>query len=338
MPPAEGDGAPGEAQSGLLPLRSGLPQDDGLSPAEALAEGVRRAEAVLFAAGEPLSAQQIAEVLPMGVEPAEVIMALQTLYAQRGVNLVEVANKWRFQTATDLSYLFLETRQVQKRLSSAALETLAIIAYGQPVTRAEIEAVRGVGVAKTVLDQLMETGWIRIRGRRKTPGLPITYGTTSLFLEHFGLESLDALPGKADLEAEGLLSDVLPPGWQMPDEEALNEDGILYDEPGDVEPGDAFVTDYLGAAVSPSQTPVIDSLEFEDDVIASDALGGELFADDPDTDEMDMPVGFSIPAAPVRSAEEDDAFDGEAVKAAVAKLSRDLKKPARPSGHWDDED
>ncbi|WP_370271908.1 SMC-Scp complex subunit ScpB, partial [Hyphomonas atlantica] len=125
---------------------------------EALAEGIRRAEAILFAAGEPLSAEQISETLPHGVEAAEVLMALKAQYVSRGVNLVEVAGKWRFQTAQDLSYLFVEERQVQKRLGQATLETLAIIAYGQPVTRAEIEAVRGVAVSKTTIDTLLETG------------------------------------------------------------------------------------------------------------------------------------------------------------------------------------
>ncbi|HBQ48947.1 MAG TPA: SMC-Scp complex subunit ScpB, partial [Hyphomonas atlantica] len=112
----------------------------------------------------------------------------------------------------------------------ATLETLAIIAYGQPVTRAEIEAVRGVAVSKTTIDTLLETGWVKIKGRRKTPGQPITYGTTDAFMEHFGLESLDTLPGKADLEAEGLLSDVIPEGFQMPDEEALNGEEMPEDD------------------------------------------------------------------------------------------------------------
>ena len=122
---------------------------------EALVEGIRRAEAILFAAGELLSAEQIAETLPHGVEAAEVLMALRAQYVNRGVNLVEVAGKWRFQTASDLSYLFVEERQVQKKLGQATLETLAIIAYGQPVTRAEVEAVRGVAVSKTTMDTLL---------------------------------------------------------------------------------------------------------------------------------------------------------------------------------------
>ena len=225
----------------------------------ALAEGVRRAEAVLFAAGEPLSAEQVVEILPQGIEAGEVLMALRAVYSKRGVNLVEVAGKWRFQTAQDLSYLFVEERQVQKKLGQASLETIAIIAYGQPVTRAEIEAVRGVAVAKSVIDTLLETGWVRVRGRRKTPGLPITYGTTDKFLEHFGLESLDTLPGKADLEAEGLLTDVIPSGFQMPDEEALSEEDTLIDELGNIEDAEAFVTDFMGDEAAPPPAEQVDA-------------------------------------------------------------------------------
>lgn len=222
--------------------------------AEAMADALRRAEAVLFAAGQPLSAEDVAETLPHGVEAAEVLMALQSQYRNRGVQLVEVAGKWRFQSAPDLEFLFVEERQEQKKLSQASLETLAIIAYGQPVTRAEIEAVRGVAVSKGTIDTLMETGWIRIKGRRKTPGRPVTYGTTDAFLEHFGLESLAVLPGKADLEAEGLLGDVIPDDFQMPGEDGLAE-GELSDEfvpEADNEDDDTgFVTDFLATGTAP---------------------------------------------------------------------------------------
>lgn len=213
---------------------------------DASSEALRRAEAVLFAAGEPLSAEQISEVLPQDADAAQVLMSLKAAYANRGVNLVEVAGKWRFQTAEDLSYLFVEERHEQKKLSQAALETLAIIAYGQPVTRAEIEAVRGVAVSKGTVDQLMEAGWVRIKGRRKTPGRPVTYGTTDDFLEHFGLESLEILPGRAELEAGGLLSDVVPDGF---------EPGEGDFPMGDAEPSAtdddsdrAFVTDFMDSA------------------------------------------------------------------------------------------
>lgn len=221
--------------------------------AEAMADAMRRAEAVLFAAGEPLSAEQVAETLPQGVEAADVLMALQAQFKNRGVQLVEVAGKWRFQSAADLDFLFVEERQEQKKLTQASLETLAIIAYGQPVTRAEIEAVRGVAVSKGTVDTLMETGWIRIKGRRKTPGRPVTYGTTDAFLEHFGLESLAVLPGKADLEAEGLLGDVIPDDFRMPGEEGLEtgaEDGPFVPEADNEDEDSGFVTDFLATGTA----------------------------------------------------------------------------------------
>jgi segregation and condensation protein B len=291
---------------------------------EALAEGVRRAEAVLFAAGEPLSAVQISEILPHGIEAGEVLMALRAVYSKRGVNLVEVAGKWRFQTAQDLSYLFVEERQVQRKLGQAALETMAIIAYGQPVTRAEIEAVRGVAVAKSVIDTLLETGWVRVRGRRKTPGLPITYGTTEKFLEHFGLESLDTLPGKADLEAEGLLTDVIPSGFQMPDEEALSEDDTLINDLGSFEDVEAFVTDFMeDEAVVPS--PVETEAEAPDDKSVDD-------------DEEDEGVSvFAYTRAP-KPVEDPEAFDRDSVKAAVLKLRNETRMPQQPMHTWRDDE
>ncbi|KCZ55285.1 SMC-Scp complex subunit ScpB [Hyphomonas chukchiensis] len=309
---------------------------------EALSEGIRRAEAILFAAGEPLSADQIAEILPHGVESAEVLMSLRAMYANRGVNLVEVAGKWRFQTAQDLSYLFVEERQVQKKLGQAALETLAIIAYGQPVTRAEIEAVRGVAVAKTTIDSLMEAGWVKIKGRRKTPGQPMTYGTTDAFLEHFGLESLDTLPGKADLEAEGLLSDVIPSGFQMPDEEALNEEDVLIEDRHEAETVDAFVTDYMdiedadepaeNAEAGVSDETQTDDTELE---LTEDAMAGE--AEDDESDDSSVSVFTYLKPRPT-TPEEDEDFDRAAVKAAVIQLASNPREPERPMSDWDDEE
>lgn len=211
---------------------------------DVMADAVRRAEAVLFAAGQPMSAAQIAEILPPDVEPAKVLMELKRTYAGRGIKLVEVAGKWRFQTAEDLAFLFVEERHVQKKLSQAALETLSIIAYGQPVTRAEIEAVRGVAVSKGIVDGLMETGWVRIKGRRKTPGRPVTFGTTAKFLEHFGLEDLSVLPGKAELEAEGMLSDVIPEGFEADEMPGVDETDIGMG--GAPEEPTEFVSDYIG--------------------------------------------------------------------------------------------
>lgn len=299
----------------------------------ALAEGVRRAEAVLFAAGEPLSAEQISEILPQDIEAGEVLMALRALYAKRGVNLIEVAGKWRFQTAQDLSYLFVEERQVQKKLGQAALETMAIIAYGQPVTRAEIEAVRGVAVAKSVIDTLLESGWVRVRGRRKTPGLPITYGTTEKFLEHFGLESLDTLPGKADLEAEGLLSDVIPGGFQMPDEEALSEDETLIDDLGSLEDAEAFVTDFMSdeAVVAPTAEEPEIANETADSIV-------EQAGDEDEFDDEDAVSVFAYTRPAPAPTEDPEAFDRDTVKAAVLKLRNESRVPQQPMHTWRDDE
>lgn len=299
---------------------------------DALAEGVRRAEAVLFAAGEPMSATQIAEILPHGVEAADVLMTLRALYVNRGVNLVEVAGKWRFQTAQDLSYLFVEERQVQKKLSQAALETLAIIAYGQPVTRAEIEAVRGVAVSKAVLDTLMETGWTKIKGRRKTPGQPLTYGTTDAFLEHFGLESLSTLPGKADLEAEGLLSDVIPDGFQMPDEEALSEEELLVDAGGDTEEIESFVTDFMDDA------PDEDDMDADAEVEAEPAPEDNVEEAEAGEEEDDGISVFAYTRAPVRSADDEEEFDRDDIKAAVMRLRKEERTPEQPMSEWTEDE
>ncbi len=165
----------------------------------------RALEALLFAAAEPLSVEDLARRLPEGADVAWGLEVLRRRCEGRGVELVQVAGRWRFQTATDLAFLMTEERDEPRRLSKAAQETLAIIAYHQPVTRAEIEAVRGVQASKGTLDVLLELGMVRMRGRRRTPGRPVTYGTTDLFLEHYGLANLADLPGMAEMKASGLL-------------------------------------------------------------------------------------------------------------------------------------
>lgn len=168
-------------------------------------EILRRLEAMLFASGEPLSEGDLAERLPSGADVPGLLEELQGVYANRGVNLVRRGRGWAFRTAPDVApYLTLE-RENHRKLSRAAVETLAIIAYQQPVTRPEIEEIRGVALSKGTLDILLEAGWIRPRGRRQVPGRPITWGTTAVFLDHFGLESTDALPGIEELKAAGLL-------------------------------------------------------------------------------------------------------------------------------------
>jgi len=199
-------------------------------------------EALLFAAAEPLSVNDLASRLPAGVDIAAGLAALQTRYATRGVHLVEVAGCWRFQTAGDLAFLMTREREEPRRLSRAGQETLAIVAYHQPVTRAEIEAIRGVQASRGTLDVLLEVGFVRPRGRRRTPGRPVTYVTTDAFLEHFGLASLTDLPGAAEMKAAGLLDLDLPPDFAVPDPSAATPD----DDPLDDEAPTEFHTDYLG--------------------------------------------------------------------------------------------
>lgn len=167
---------------------------------------VRIAEALLFAASEPLGLDRLKQRLPDDVDPADVMAVLVSDYQGRGVEPVQVAGRWMFRTAPDLAPVLEEERVAERRLSRAGVETLAIIAYHQPTTRAEVEELRGVAVSKGTMDVLMETGWIRPKGRRQTPGRPVTWGTTDEFLIHFGLESLSDLPGLDELKATGLLS------------------------------------------------------------------------------------------------------------------------------------
>jgi segregation and condensation protein B len=158
------------------------------------------------------------------------ISELQRQYEGRGVNLVIVAGKWQFRTAKDLGFLLHKHAVEERRLSRAAIETLAIIAYHQPVTRAEIEDIRGVMVSKGTVDALMEVGWVRIRGRRRTPGRPVTYGTTEEFLVHFGLENVGDLPGLEELKGAGFLEAAPPSGFTVPQpSDALAEDEDPYD-------------------------------------------------------------------------------------------------------------
>jgi segregation and condensation protein B len=166
---------------------------------------LRLLEAVLFAASSPLAESELAARLPAEADLGALLPLLQAQYAGRGVNLVRAGATWAFATAPDLARQLTAERQVERKLSRAALETLAIIAYHQPLTRAEIEDVRGVQVSKGTLDVLLEAGWIAPRGRRETPGRPLTWGTTDGFLRHFGLEALADLPNLEELRAAGFL-------------------------------------------------------------------------------------------------------------------------------------
>ena len=188
---------------------------------------LRLLEAMLFAAGEPLDEATIASRLPEGADIRELLSELSAEYAPRGVNLVRVAGKWMLRTAPDLGFLLARDKPEPRRLSRAALETLAIIAYHQPVTRAEIEEIRGVSTNKGTLDVLLEAGWARMRGRRRSPGRPITYGTTEVFLVHFGLDAIQDLPGLEELRGTGFIDARVSAGLTVPlpsDDSGLKDD------------------------------------------------------------------------------------------------------------------
>jgi segregation and condensation protein B len=171
-------------------------------------EGARAVEATLFAAEEPLGLDDLAAHVGPDVDVRDALAELGEHYHGRGIELVERGRRWHFQTAPDLAHILRRERDESRRLSRAAVETLAIIAYHEPVSRAEIEAIRGVQISKGTLDVLMEAGWVRPAGRREVPGRPLTYATTTAFLAHFGLKSRRDLPGIDDLKAAGLLDPI----------------------------------------------------------------------------------------------------------------------------------
>jgi segregation and condensation protein B len=224
-------------------------------------EKLRILEALLFAASEPLDEAALAKHLKSDDDVAALLDELKGFYASRGINLVRVAGKWAFRTADDLAYLLERHATEERKLSKAAMETLSIIAYHQPVTRAEIEEIRGVATSAGTLDVLMEIGWIRPRGRRRVPGRPITYGTTQQFLEHFALDSIKDLPGLAELKGAGLLDSTLPASFTVP-------------EPTDV------------AALMPDEVP-LDALE-QEEAAREDLRAAQSELDlDVDDDETD---------------------------------------------------
>ncbi|MDR6827434.1 segregation and condensation protein B [Bosea sp. BE271] len=195
--------------------------------AEAFSQALRVVEALLFASAVPLTAEALGRAIPAGIAIEQVLARLAESYALRGVNLRQVAGGWAFRTAPDLGYLLAAEAEPPRRLSRAALEVLSIIAYHQPVTRAEIEEIRGVATAKGTLDILLEAGWVRLRGRRRSPGRPITYGTTPGFLDHFGLDRIDDLPGLEELKGTGFIEGRLTRDLAVPvpdDDPGLRDD------------------------------------------------------------------------------------------------------------------
>jgi segregation and condensation protein B len=212
-----------------------IPTDEPESAEVARPEELRLLEAMLFASAEPLDEATLGARLPADVDLPAALARLEQDYAARGVNLVRVAGKWTFRTAGDLSWLLSKETVETRKLSRAAIETLAIIAYHQPVTRAEIEDIRGVSTSKGSIDVLLQTGWIRPRGRRKAPGRPVTYGTNDTFLSHFGLDVLGDLPGLEELKGSGLLDGRLPAGFAVP---LPSDDPSLRDDEDPLDPGD----------------------------------------------------------------------------------------------------
>lgn len=236
--PAQRSGRGASAPQPAAPRPAPLPSNVARLPSADRREKLRILEALLFAAAEPMDEASLAVHFTRDDDLGALLEELQGLYAGRGVNLNRVAGKWAFRTAEDLSYLLERYAVEPRKLSRAALETLAIIAYHQPVTRAEIEDIRGVSTSKGTLDVLLEVGWVRLRGRRRAPGRPVTYGTSQAFLEHFGFDSIKDLPGLNELRGAGLLDGNLPPGFTIPepcDSLTLRQDEDPLEE-GNAEP------------------------------------------------------------------------------------------------------
>ncbi|MBM3600544.1 MAG: SMC-Scp complex subunit ScpB [Alphaproteobacteria bacterium] len=217
---------------------------------------LRLIEAVLFASAQPVDQVQLAQRLPEGADIPALLGELQQFYAERGIHLSQIAGKWAFRTAPDLAPFLRVEAVVQRRLSRASVETLAIIAYHQPVSRAEVEEIRGVALSKGTLDILLEAGWIKPAGRRETPGRPLTWRTTPAFLEHFGLNSLDDLPGLDDLKAAGLLE--RRPGFatiamRSEEAEAAREEAARDEAApsADEDAGEEVATPHEGTATKP---------------------------------------------------------------------------------------
>ena len=260
---------------------------------------LRLLEAILFAATEPLHEKDLAGRMPEGADINGLLQELKDLYANRGVHLLAFDDRWAFRTAPDLASKFHIEKEVVRKLSRAAIETLAIIAYHQPVTRAEIEDIRGVAVSAGTLDMLLEIGWIKPKGRRETPGRPVTWATTDAFLEHFGLESCDALPGVEELKAAGLLdaratvatlgTQGLPNGAPVAEEE--DEDGNISDmlaqrdEDPEAQPADdAYEAEALRRAEAEGSAEGTEDADGDEDS-DEDLDDDEDFDDDEDADE-----------------------------------------------------
>nr|WP_321510046.1 SMC-Scp complex subunit ScpB [uncultured Celeribacter sp.] len=211
-------------------LSAEQPEEQSLFEAPPLAEQERMVEAVLFASADPVSLADLSGRMPHGCDPKTAVELLQKRYEGRGVRVVRVGEAWAMRTAPDLGFLMQKETVETRKLSRAAIETLAIISYHQPCTRAEIEEIRGVSVSKGTLDQLMEMEWIRFGRRRMSPGRPVTYVVTPQFLDHFGLESARDLPGVKELRAAGLLESRPMPGLEDPEADMDDEQDDLFED------------------------------------------------------------------------------------------------------------
>ena len=257
---------------------------------QARPDELRLLEALLFASAEPLDPATLAKRMPEGVDVKVALAQLQADYASRGVNLVRIANKWTFRTAGDLAWLMTRESTETRKLSRAAIEVLAIIAYHQPVTRAEVEEIRGVVTSKGTLDVLLETGWIRPRGRRKTPGRPLTFGTTETFLSQFSLEALGDLPGLEELKGTGLLDSRLPTGFSVPNP---SDDPTLREDEDPLDAGD------LDLALAPVADPEPEAASEPEAVSGPEAVSEPETMSEPETafdpEAAAMPLTVSEP-------------------------------------------
>lgn len=282
--------------------------------APSMEEQERMVEAILFASAEPVTVAELASRMPMGSSPGEAVRGLRERYEGRGVELKKTGDAWVFRTASDLGFLMQRERVIKRRLSRAAVETLAIIAYHQPVTRAEIEDIRGHALSKGTVDQLLELEWVKIGQRRQTPGRPVTFVVTRDFLDHFGLESASDLPGLSELRSAGLLESRPPPGAENSgaDEEGA-DDGPDELDLGGEESGSAgdeagFDESEAGLDGDGDQAGLGEDRESPDE--ANDGLGETSSDEDEaslDGNEPDLDEGQARP-----DEAESDLVDGEA--------------------------
>ncbi|WP_377506181.1 SMC-Scp complex subunit ScpB [Octadecabacter sp. R77987] len=205
-------------------------KEESLFEAPPLAEQERMVEAILFATADPVTIKELAGRMPHGCDPAEALVHLRKRYDGRGVNVIKVGDAWAIRTAPDLGFLMQKETIEVRKLSRAAIETLAIVAYHQPVTRAEIEEIRGVSVSRGTVDQLIEMEWIRFGRRKMTPGRPVTFVVTQEFLDHFGLENARDLPGLKELRSAGLLENRPPPGAETGESDEDEDQSELFED------------------------------------------------------------------------------------------------------------